>query len=59
MQQEVLAAYRVAFPPDHPAVLRAMGNLANNYSDLGRYEEAQALRNEIDRLRSQVSGHNP
>jgi tetratricopeptide (TPR) repeat protein len=51
-KEEALAALREAFPADHPDVLRAMGNLAITFSDLGRHEEAKALRSEIVRLRS-------
>ena len=50
--EPVLAAYRAVFPPDHPNVLRAMGSLAITYSALGRPEDAQLLRDELDRLRS-------
>jgi len=47
LKEEVLAAYREAFPPDHPDVLLAMGNLANTYSALGRHVEALALQEEV------------
>ena len=43
----MLAAYREAFPPDHPDVLWTMGNLANTYSALGRHVEALALQEEV------------
>ena len=41
---------------DHPGTLMAMNNLANTYSDLGRYQEALSLQEKVYDFRRRIQG---
>ncbi|KAJ7830390.1 hypothetical protein B0H13DRAFT_1492959, partial [Mycena leptocephala] len=52
----VLEKHEQLFGADHPDTLRAMGNLAVTYYELGRYQEAEPLESIVLEKRKQLLG---
>ena len=54
--EKLLEAYLKTLGSEHPDILKAMGNLANSYSDLGRRQEAIELGEKVLEARQKTLG---